>query len=120
MSRGATGKQPLLRTQAIADGILADDEQQIVQSVGKIVQEAARCIGLEGRRRPAEHRHWSPKSHQPQFSKGLQRHVGLVGRAFGLYGTLLRGPGETVNLQPPAEPTRDTAGDIWCVSRHQC
>lgn len=109
-----TGKQlfaPLGKS--CADVIPAEDEQQIIQAVGDVVQEARRCIELGT---------LCDREDLPSIGIGVlkimghicqrsqREHINLVGIAFELYATMLRIPGEDPDFQANAD---HASGDIW-------
>lgn len=111
-----TDKQLAPWGKSCADAIPAEDEQQIIQSIGDVVQEATRCIELGTLR---------DREDLPSiaiggldimihvFRRSQREHINLVGNAFGLYATMLRTPGEDPDVQENADHASEKFGDVY-------
>lgn len=111
----ATGKQLVPRTKLCPDIISAEDEQQIMHSVGDVVQEASRCIELGticGREDLASIAIGVLEIIINICQRSDREHINLVGNAFGLYATMLRNPGDDPNFQANADLTTDSPEEI--------
>lgn len=109
------GKQLVLADKDCPDIVLSEEEHQIIRSVGDAVHEATLCIELRTLFNREDLRSiaigvLAIVSHIFQASR--REHIGVVGKAFELYGTMLRTPAENHDHQANTGHTTDM-GEIW-------
>lgn len=109
------GKQLVLSNKDCANIVLSEEEHQIIRSVGDAVHEATLCIELRTLFNRDDLRSIAIGvleivSHI--FRASRREHIGVVGKAFELYATMLRMPAENSGLQANVSHTTDSE-EIW-------
>lgn len=109
------GKQLVLYLKDYSNIVPPEEEHQIIQSVGDAVHEATLCIELRSLFNREDLRSIAIgvlKIVSHIFQTSRREHIGVVGKAFELYATMLRMSAENSDLQANAGHAIDM-GETW-------